>query len=432
VYGEVYTSDEFLELEKMITPVEVLPLMFYSDSTHLTNFGTASLWPLYMWFGNISKYIHSKVSSFSAHHLAYLPSNAFSQLLLPNGQNYFDLFVHDLIHEFELGIWRSVFEHLIQMLHTYEPNHIEELDCRLYTPYCQISPFGHSTICKFWSTICKFWNDLSAMQSFAARDYEDLLQNAGPCFEGLFGEQEHKHVKAFYAQTNKNQFEGQSRAIEQAIQETIEEEELPPTDPEEHHYISKTKQIPLNLFQWIKDHEKDLAIMNFKYKLNEHLLICLLPFNTEIADQNHGKLIIRDNMIYEHKTLCINYPTYDNQHDQDTLNPQWQSDVMVVADNNVHPYWYFRIVKIFHALVQLNESEQRGLMELDDNAKSGFAAKCCYQIGFVEGEDTFGFVNLADVLCAVHLIPQFAGSHTNDLLALSMAHCIDEGNLDYE
>ncbi|KNZ72822.1 hypothetical protein J132_01814, partial [Termitomyces sp. J132] len=149
VYGKVYTSDEFLELEKTITPVEgcnleqvVLPLIFYLDSTHLANFGTASLWLVYMWFGNLSKYIHGKVGSFSAHHLAYLPSNAFSQLLLPNDQNYFDLFVRDPMHEFELGVWRTVFEHLIQMLHTYSPEPLAELDQR----YHQILPFGHSTI----------------------------------------------------------------------------------------------------------------------------------------------------------------------------------------------------------------------------------------------------------------------------------------------
>ena len=81
VYGEVYTSDAFLELEDDITvdpnctlEMTVLPLMIYSDSTHLANFGTAALWPVYIWFGNLSKYVRAKVTSFSEHHLAYLPS----------------------------------------------------------------------------------------------------------------------------------------------------------------------------------------------------------------------------------------------------------------------------------------------------------------------------------------------------------------------
>ena len=80
VYGEVYTSDAFLEMESMLPHIEgctlekaVIPLIVYSDSTHLSNFGTVSLWPIYIWFGSISKYIQLRTLSFSAHHLAYLP-----------------------------------------------------------------------------------------------------------------------------------------------------------------------------------------------------------------------------------------------------------------------------------------------------------------------------------------------------------------------
>ena len=41
------------------TEVTVLAMMLWSDSTHLTSFGTASLWPVYLYFGNLSKYPHS-------------------------------------------------------------------------------------------------------------------------------------------------------------------------------------------------------------------------------------------------------------------------------------------------------------------------------------------------------------------------------------
>ena len=40
------------------TEVTVLAMMLWSDSTHLTSFGTASLWPVYLYFGNLSKYPH--------------------------------------------------------------------------------------------------------------------------------------------------------------------------------------------------------------------------------------------------------------------------------------------------------------------------------------------------------------------------------------
>jgi len=83
-YDEVYTSDEWIEehdnlqkqpnepgckLEKVI-----LGLMFWSDSTHLTSFGTAKVWPLYMYFANLSKYMRCKPSFGAAHHVAYIPS----------------------------------------------------------------------------------------------------------------------------------------------------------------------------------------------------------------------------------------------------------------------------------------------------------------------------------------------------------------------
>ena len=100
VYGEVYTSDAFLELEDNITidpnctlEMTVLPLMIYSDSTHLANFGTAALWPVYIWFGNLSKYLRAKVTSFSAHHLAYLPSVSRTENIQYCSFNFFNSFL---------------------------------------------------------------------------------------------------------------------------------------------------------------------------------------------------------------------------------------------------------------------------------------------------------------------------------------------------
>lgn len=81
-YDEVYTSDAHIEAHHTLQkqPNEegcklekvVLALMFWSDSTHLTNFGTAKVWPLYMYFGNLTKYLRGKPGS--ASHVAYFPS----------------------------------------------------------------------------------------------------------------------------------------------------------------------------------------------------------------------------------------------------------------------------------------------------------------------------------------------------------------------
>ena len=88
LYSELYHSDAFIEEHKRIQNCSRPPpddrgcklekviaaLMFWSDSTHLANFGTAKLWPIYLFFGNLSKYIRSRPSSGACNHLAYIPS----------------------------------------------------------------------------------------------------------------------------------------------------------------------------------------------------------------------------------------------------------------------------------------------------------------------------------------------------------------------
>jgi hypothetical protein len=90
VHSEIYNSqamyDEYTSIRndfqnKTSLEIIVAAMMFWSDSTHLASFGTASLWPVYMYFGNISKYLRGKPSSFMANHIAYLPKVRASYLL---------------------------------------------------------------------------------------------------------------------------------------------------------------------------------------------------------------------------------------------------------------------------------------------------------------------------------------------------------------
>jgi len=81
VYGELYTSPAFLDAQREVhnsprepgcnLPRVVVALMFASDATHLTNFGTAKLWPSYLFIGNESKYSRCKPSSHLCNHIAY-------------------------------------------------------------------------------------------------------------------------------------------------------------------------------------------------------------------------------------------------------------------------------------------------------------------------------------------------------------------------
>ena len=84
VYGEAHSSDVAIKLYEEVKGVPppadnpniqnvVVLLMLGSDSTHLASFGTASIWPIYLFFGNESKYNTSKQSECPAYHLAYIP-----------------------------------------------------------------------------------------------------------------------------------------------------------------------------------------------------------------------------------------------------------------------------------------------------------------------------------------------------------------------
>ena len=56
--------------------------------------------------------------------------NAFSQKLAKFGFNFFLMFVVDLMHEFELGVWKALFIHLLRILDATNKALVNELDRR--------------------------------------------------------------------------------------------------------------------------------------------------------------------------------------------------------------------------------------------------------------------------------------------------------------
>ncbi|KAJ7062848.1 hypothetical protein C8F01DRAFT_105567 [Mycena amicta] len=110
--------------------------------------------------------------------------NAFIERL---GQG-FDLhrmLVVDFMHEFELGVWKNVFIHLIRLLHAQKNG--AELVSELNRRYRSMPTFG-------LDTIRKFPNNASEMKKLGARDFEDLLQCAIPVFDGLFPDEHNTRI----------------------------------------------------------------------------------------------------------------------------------------------------------------------------------------------------------------------------------------------
>ena len=59
-----------------------------------------------------------------------LKQNAFSERLFQHGFNFYQMFVPDLLHEFEIGVWKATFTHLLRILYAYGNDTIQELNMR--------------------------------------------------------------------------------------------------------------------------------------------------------------------------------------------------------------------------------------------------------------------------------------------------------------
>jgi len=92
VHGELYTSqawlDEDVKVQSIVldpaetdkdVPRAIASIMLASDATVLGQFASSKAWPIYIYFGNQSKYDRAKPTQHAAHHLAYLPSVSCSQ-----------------------------------------------------------------------------------------------------------------------------------------------------------------------------------------------------------------------------------------------------------------------------------------------------------------------------------------------------------------
>lgn len=153
------------------------------------------------------------------------------------------------------------------------------------------------------------------------------------------------------------------------------------------------------------------------------------------TDERLGLRVV-DDTVYMHKVLRINYTTYDMRRDQDSVNPRNHADVMVLApederDEGGHPYWYARVIGVFHANVRYNgpgstaATQQSRRVEFlwvrwfehDTKAPGGFKKRRYPRIGFINTEQepdaaAFGFLDPACVIRAVHLIPAYVLGRT--------------------
>ncbi|KAJ6559288.1 hypothetical protein B0H10DRAFT_2240500 [Mycena sp. CBHHK59/15] len=306
------------------------------------------------------------------------------------------------------------------------------------------------------------------------------------------GELEHRRVKRFYARTNKNRAVRQMTQLERRESSLLriraraafnarrfgkttptpdaqghkrklrkqklyvpfaESEALPYTAPEEHHHISTSRNFSHHVASWLNEQGDDPATHDFLPKLKDHLLGRLMHpewsgDGDEFTSEERSKVLLRNDRIYYHKILRVNYTTYDMRRGQDSLNPRTHSDIMMLAPegDTSHPFSYAQVVGVFHADVvhsvpgastvpQRMEFLWVRRYRLDCTWRGGFKRKRLHRLEFLPGTDplAFGFVNPDEVIRGAHIIPAFSSGTTTELLpADSIGRMSREGLNDDE
>ncbi|KAI0755357.1 hypothetical protein C8Q80DRAFT_1095185 [Daedaleopsis nitida] len=273
------------------------------------------------------------------------------------------------------------------------------------------------------------------------------------------GELEHRHSKRWYARTNRIHFEFQiaQKQRRRAILEGLRRRD-PTFTPRWEQKLEKanakrevSEAIDRGLAHATNRRQGDTTAPisptthyeDFLPRLREHLLSRFLP-GTRVADfseEHHDGLIVYDDRLLRHKVLRVNYTTYDMRRDQDSINPRTHPDVMLLADDpgtDSHPYWYARIIDLFHIKVRYTgPGSDRNMwkwqrvdfawvrwLKYETDYKSGFAHRRLPRVRFLNAYDAeddapVGFINPDDIVRAAYLMPAFALGRTDEYLGPS-------------
>jgi hypothetical protein len=146
--------------------------------------------------------------------------------------------------------------------------------------------------------------------------------------------------------------------------------------------------------------------------------------NTEIKT-----IYFKNDAMYHHNMLHINYTTYDVRRAQDTINPKTDHhDIMLLSTSDdgrpIHEYQYARVMGIYHVNLLYSDptTYQYKMRHIDflwvryfelvrhATVQSGWSSATLDQLRFcrLDSESAFGFLDPDHVLRACHIIPRFS------------------------
>ncbi|KAI9065463.1 hypothetical protein FKP32DRAFT_1567909, partial [Trametes sanguinea] len=328
------------------------------------------------------------------------------------------------------------------------------------------------------------FNVLNTYKYHSLPDYPDYVEEGGTTDNGntQVCELEHRHVKRYYVRTNKIRYTLQIAKHQRrsALLRALRDQDRayvprrvrlrqrrslanrpPHGDAVMRYAISQTQRAPLRLHAWLSKHREDASVKNFIPLLRAHLFGRLTNRTDydEFTPQDLDHVHIDQERIFQHKSLQVNYTTYDMRRNQDVINPRTHADIMLLANRTAErtdhdgssPYWYARVLNIFHAFVRYSgpdgtrasrEWQQIDFLwvrwyEDDPDYVSGFQERRLPRVRFADANDPdvcpFGFVDPREVLRGAYIMPAFAHGTTLELLGPSpLARRSGNTDEDYE
>lgn len=154
-------------------------------------------------------------------------------------------------------------------------------------------------------------------------------------------------------------------------------------------------------------------------------IVCLTLIVTDPS-----QVRIAGGRIFEHKTMQVNYTSYDIRREYDIINPKKHADIMTVSTDfdpatgsaeSGHPFCYAHVLGIYHAdVIQVLPGHEASVHSIeflwvhwyqyDATYKSGFKYRRLHRLIPMPLQDSqaCGFVDPDDVIRGAHIIPAFA------------------------
>jgi hypothetical protein len=152
------------------------------------------------------------------------------------------------------------------------------------------------------------------------------------------------------------------------------------------------------------------------------------------TNEDRRYISVVSNTLYRHKTLQLTHTTYDMQEGSDRILQRKYPGIMVLSDNEEHPYLYGQVLDLFHIKVKNNgpytllHNGSEAILPIvwirwfkvdGADGQQGFHSLRYPSVSFCKSDepDAFGLIHPDEIVRAVHLIPRFKYGHTNEYLS---------------